>query len=155
MWHSLALDGSNWQSVDLFDFQTNIEVSPGQRCLNAACCTVEPRKDEQFSVVLVLFGVCVCDSLAVNHCLSCLLSPALLPTSVLLSLLSPPSVLLSLLSLPFVGCSCSPTVQEMWRISSTIKPTRLPECRRSCSYYFCETLPKHSAPVFEELLQHY
>ena len=26
-WNELALDGSNWQHVNLFDFQTGIEVS--------------------------------------------------------------------------------------------------------------------------------
>ena len=25
-WNILALDGSNWQRVDLFDFQTDVEV---------------------------------------------------------------------------------------------------------------------------------
>lgn len=25
-WNLLALDGSNWQRVDLFDFQTDVEV---------------------------------------------------------------------------------------------------------------------------------
>lgn len=27
-WNVLALDGSNWQKIDLFNFQTDIEVSP-------------------------------------------------------------------------------------------------------------------------------
>lgn len=27
VWHDLALDGSNWQHVDLFDFQMDIVVS--------------------------------------------------------------------------------------------------------------------------------
>ena len=26
-WNNLALDGSNWQKVDLFEFQTFVEVS--------------------------------------------------------------------------------------------------------------------------------
>lgn len=26
-WNILALDGSNWQKIDLFDFQRDIEVS--------------------------------------------------------------------------------------------------------------------------------
>jgi hypothetical protein len=26
-WNILALDGSNWQRVDLFNFQTDVEVS--------------------------------------------------------------------------------------------------------------------------------
>ena len=26
-WNVLALDGSNWQRVDLFDFQTDVEVN--------------------------------------------------------------------------------------------------------------------------------
>lgn len=25
-WNVLALDGSNWQKIDLFDFQTDVEV---------------------------------------------------------------------------------------------------------------------------------
>lgn len=26
-WNVLALDGSNWQKIDLFDFQTDVEVN--------------------------------------------------------------------------------------------------------------------------------
>lgn len=27
LWNELALDGMNWQRIDLFDFQTDVEVS--------------------------------------------------------------------------------------------------------------------------------
>lgn len=30
-WNVLALDGSNWQRIDLFDFQRDIEVSKSDR----------------------------------------------------------------------------------------------------------------------------
>jgi len=33
-WKLVALDGSNWQHVDLFSFQTDIEVE------NLVCCSV-------------------------------------------------------------------------------------------------------------------
>lgn len=32
-WNVLALDGSNWQRIDLFDFQRDIEVRPPQSAL--------------------------------------------------------------------------------------------------------------------------
>ncbi len=35
-WNTLALDGSNWQTIDLFDFQTdvnnNVVENIGKRC---------------------------------------------------------------------------------------------------------------------------
>lgn len=32
-WNVLALDGSNWQKIDLFNFQTDIEVREGRLCV--------------------------------------------------------------------------------------------------------------------------
>lgn len=31
-WNILALDGSNWQRIDLFDFQRDVEVSTCHEC---------------------------------------------------------------------------------------------------------------------------
>uniref|UniRef100_A0A9L0K9P5 F-box domain-containing protein n=1 Tax=Equus asinus TaxID=9793 RepID=A0A9L0K9P5_EQUAS len=39
-WNILALDGSNWQRIDLFNFQTDVETGPELTCMPIFLCFI-------------------------------------------------------------------------------------------------------------------